>query len=345
MSHIRPGIARLYKCRQRHNRQRYTLDKTHGHITLLADEFSFIFPDREPIAIKNTNQYLRIADTIRNTGLPNYREARLPIKLGLNFKACEHHLRDYPDKRLIQYIKFGFPLSLQDSHELANTDIANYFSATRYPDQVSSYLDKEKSLGAKLGPLSSPPCDHFHCSPLLTRPKDGDKCRVILNLSYPKGNSINDHVDKQHFDHNKFILKFPTIDDIANETISIGKDTLLAKIDVAHAFRKLRVDPDNALKFGIKWQDQCFLDIGVVFGLVHGSSAFHMVSDGVTYVMAKRHHKIFTYIDDYIIVAHKNEAHKAFNDLFTLLEDLGLPIGMEKLHSPCRSLTCLGIVY
>ena len=233
----------------------YLPDKTHGHITLLADEFSFIGPDREPIAIKNTNQYLRIADTIRNTGLPNYRKARLPIKSGLNFKAWEHHLRDYPDKRLIQYIKFDFPLSLQDSHELAKTDIANHLSATRYPDQVSSYLDKEKSLGAILGPLSSPPCDHFHCFPLLTRPKDGDKCWVILNLSYPKGNSVNDHVDKQHFDHNKFILIFPTIDDIANEIVSIGKDTLLAKIDVARAFRNLRVDPADALKLGIKWQD------------------------------------------------------------------------------------------
>ena len=80
-----------------------------------------------------------------------------------------------------------------------------------------------------------------------------------------------------------------------------------------------------------------------MFGWVHGSSACQMVSDAVMYVMAKCHHKIFAYIDDYIIVAHKNEAHKVFNDLFTLLEDLGLPILMEKLHSPYRSLTCLGI--
>ena len=61
--------------------------------------------------------------------------------------------------------------------------------------------------------MSSPHC--FHCSPSLTKLNDGDKCRVILNLSYHKGNSLNDFVDKQHFDHNKFTLKFPTIDGIS----------------------------------------------------------------------------------------------------------------------------------
>ena len=114
--------------------------------------------------------------------------------------------------------------------------------------------------------MTSPPCEGFHCSPLLTRPKDGDKRRVILNLSYPKGASGNDLVDRQHFDHSEFVLKFPTVEEIAKESLRFGTEAVLAKVDVARAFRNLRVDPADAL-FGIKWQDQYFLDIGGCFWL------------------------------------------------------------------------------
>ena len=273
-----------------------------------------------------------MAEIIRQTGLPNYRAARFPIKSGLNIEAWEKYLKDYPDKHLIQYLKFGFPLSIKDAHTLNNTSISNHFLATAFPAQVSAYIHKEISLGAMLGPMTSPPCEGYHCSPLLTRPKDGDKRRVILNLSYPKGASVNDLVDRQYFDHSEFALKFPTVEEIAKESLKFGTEAFLAKVDVARAFRYLRVDPADALKFGIKWQDQYFLDIGVTFGWVHGSSAFQMVSDAVTYVMAKRHHRIFAYIDDYIIVGHKDTATRAFNNLLALLDELGLPISTEKFY-------------
>ena len=273
----------------------YLPEKYHGHISLSVDNCEFIGPDREPVQITNTQQYLRMAEIIKQTGLPNYRAARLPIKLGLNIEAWEKHLKDYPDKHLIQYLKFGFPLSIKDAYTLKNTSISNHLSAIAFPQQVSAYLHKEISLGAMLGPMTSPPCEDFHCSPLLTRPKDKDKRRVIVNLSYPKGNSVNDLVDRQHFDHSEFALKFPTVEKIASESLNFGTEGFLAKVDVARAFRNLRVDPADALKFGIKWQDQYFLDIGVTFGWVHGSSAFQMVSDAVTYVMSASSQKFCIY--------------------------------------------------
>ena len=98
--------------------------------------------------------------------------------------------------------------------------------------------------------------------------------------------------------------------------------------------QKLKGGPSQCLKIWHKMAGSILPGYRSRVRLGAQSSAFQMVSDAVTYVMPKRHHKIFANID---------EAHKAFNDLFTLLEDLGLPISMEKLHSPCRSLTCLGI--
>ena len=36
---------------------------------------------------------------------------------------------------------------------------------------------------------------------------------------------------------------------------------MLAKIDIARAFRNLRVNPVDAFKFGISWQGSYYLDI------------------------------------------------------------------------------------
>ena len=257
-------------------------NKSHGHLTLKTEYYGFIGPDRQPVEIKDIHQYLSIAETIKNTGVSNYILARIPIKSDLHLDAWEYYLRDYPDKRLLQYLKFGFPLSIGNPDGLCNTQIVNHYSALQYPDQVLQYIAKEMDLRAILGPLSHPPSDHFHCSPLLTRPKDITDRRIILNLSYPHGKSVNDFVDRDSFNGSKFILKLPTIDDIVSELNELGNGALLAKIDVARAFRNLRVDPADALKFGIKQDNELFLDSGIAFGWVHGTSAFQMVSPSPT---------------------------------------------------------------
>ena len=128
-------------------------DKRIGYLNQAPNDFSFTGPDREPIDINSIDKLLYVADIILGTGVPNYRMARIPIKFGLNVEAWEHHLSDYADKRLLQYIKFGYPLSINNPQELCNKEITNHYSACQYPKQDQEYLDKEKELGALLGPL------------------------------------------------------------------------------------------------------------------------------------------------------------------------------------------------
>ena len=194
-----------------------------------------------------------------------------------------------------------------------------------------------------LGPLDQVDSEHFLCSPLLTRPKDKIKRCVILNLSHPYGRSVNDHVAKNHFDGHEFTLRFPTIDDIVQTILNVKNDPVLYKIDVARAFRNLKVDPVDALKFGIQWDGLYFLDQSVAFGWTHGSAAFQMVSDAVTFIMHKHGAKIFAYIDDYIGISDACDAKRHFNDLHALLIHLGLPINQQKLSPPSKTLTCLGV--
>ena len=170
-------------------------------------EFEFIGPDRQPVAISSIEQLMAIADIIRSTQLPNYKAARIPIESSLNVRAWEAHLQDYSDKRVLQYIKFGYPLSLKNSEELCNKEKTNHYSACQYLLEVQKYIDKEKSLGALLGPVHP----QYHCSPLMTRPKDNGSRHVILDLSYLPGHSVNLHMDKSKFDNSAFVLRFPKI--------------------------------------------------------------------------------------------------------------------------------------
>ena len=111
---------------------------------------------------------------------------------------------------------------------------------------MDGYLAKELEAGAIIGPISDINNFHIHCSPLLTRPKDTDNRRVILDLSFPHGQSVIDNVNRCAFDNDAFTLKFPGIDNIVEKIFSV-EDPYLAKIDVARAFRNLRVDPADAL--------------------------------------------------------------------------------------------------
>ena len=179
-------------------------DKTVGYLALEATSFEFFGPDRAPVKIDSIETCLRVADVILSTKKPNYREARIPIESGLNVKMWEKYLHHYLDDRLIQYIKFGFPLSIQNPSQLHNKDVCNHQSALQYPIDIQKYLDKEIKLGVMLGPFEVVRHPGYHCSPLMSRPKEGDSRRVILDLSYPRGSSVNDQVSKERFDGNLF---------------------------------------------------------------------------------------------------------------------------------------------
>ena len=79
------------------------------------------------------------------------------------------------------------------------------------------------------------PYNEYYCSPLLTKPKDLDKKRVIFILSYSSTNSANDNVTSNLFDGQQFLSKFPTVDNIVDQIKATKGRVLLAKIDIARA--------------------------------------------------------------------------------------------------------------
>ena len=198
----------------------------------------------------------------------------------------------------------------------------------QHPQAVQQYISKEIALGAMLGPFHETPSPYFHCSPLLTHPKDGNKRRVILD---------NDKVVKLKFDRSDFDLKFLSIDNIVDRINCVKGEVRLAKVDVARAFRNLRVDPADALKLGIRWKGDYFLDGSAAFGWIHGSVAFQLLSNAIVFIMSQKGYHMFAYIDDYILVNESGDAEQAFDSLVDLLNELGVPINQDNCSPPVRS--------
>ena len=99
------------------------------------------------------------------------------------------------------------------------------------------------------------------------------------------------------------------------------------------------MDPVDSLKFGIKGDGKYYTDLAISFGWMHGSAGFQILSDSVAYIMAKTGIKL----QCYIAIVPKSKTHEKFYKPHHHLEELGLPINLNKLTPPTKCLTCLGI--
>ena len=132
-----------------------------------------------------------------------------------------------------------FPLDFSQPENWSSELITNHSTAGTFPVILTTTLIRKNQLGAILGPFDLPPISDLHCSPILTQPKSGsDKQRVIIDLSWLQGQSVNARVATDKYLKTEFTLKFPSIDDIVQRVVR--GNCLLFKIDLKQAFRQLK---------------------------------------------------------------------------------------------------------
>ena len=105
-----------------------------------------------------------------------------------------------------------------------------------------------------------------------------------MDLSWPKGASINSAIHKFKYLDTYFSLSYPSIDHIVHHVKELGPGSLLYKVDISRAFRHLRIDPGDIDLLGILHQD-LFLDGSLPFGFRLGSGFFERYSDAIRFIM------------------------------------------------------------
>ena len=278
---------------------------------------------------------------VKKSGLPNFMHERIPLKTQIKVHYWKKYLHNYWDQQLVDLIQFGFPLDFDRRIALQSTEV-NHNSALKYSDHVSKYIQEELQYGAVLGPFKQLPFP-CHVSPFLTRAKpNSTNRRVILDLSFPPGNSVNAGVSKDKYLGSYFELKYPSVDHIVDSLKQLGPTALLYKIDISRAFRHIRIDPVDLL--GLK-HEQYFIDGTLRFGFQHGSVFFQRCTDAVRYIMKDKFNfpNLYNYIDDLIYTGLPADIYRSFDTLKALLQELGLEISVAKLIWPTTKAVCLGI--
>ena len=171
-----------------------------------------------------------------------------PLKVG----QWQLLLQNDPNQALVQYIlsgiREGFRVGFNYGKAVCKPAKGNLLSVGMNPDVVTAYLQQEVLLGRVVGPLPLGSIPNIQISPFGVIPKGHTpgKWRLIVDLSSPDGNSVNDGISPELCS-----LSYISIDDISRVVASLGRGTLLAKVDIKSAYRIVPVHPEDRSLLGM----------------------------------------------------------------------------------------------
>ena len=191
----------------------------------------------------------------------------------------EARLAGHPDHAFAGYvlhrIRGGFHIGFDRSRPLSPA-ARNMPSAGEHEEAVEQYIRREVTAGHILGPVAKDVVPRIHVSRLGAVPKDDSKWRVITDLSFPPGKSVNDGVDSAVCS-----LRYTSVDRVAWAACRLGQVALLAKLDIKSAYRLVPVHPDDRPLLGIQWKGGTYVDGMLPFGLRSAPKIFTAVADAL----------------------------------------------------------------
>ena len=210
----------------------------------------------------------------------------------------------YPDKYLVEFILNGFHNGFNIGFRgvMNEQPLKNNKSARDIPDKVSEAIAKEVQRGHTAGPFLHPPFPHCHVSPIGAAPKPDGSCRLVLDLSQPTGDSVNDNIDKAEFPCN-----YTHFDAATDLVFRMGKGSYLTKIDIKHAYRLLPVRKEDWPLLVYYWEGKYYVDVKLPFGGRSSASLFNSFADLVCWVLNEKFSLlIIHYSDDFLVFTRNN---------------------------------------
>ena len=186
--------------------------------------------------------------------------------------------------------------------------------------------------GHTSGPFRGPPFIHTHCSPIGAVEKPDGSYRLILDLSFLRGEAVNEGIDREEFS-----VTYSHFDDAVDIVHELGAGSHMAKIDIKHAFRICPVKKAQWPLICYTWQDAFYVDTRLPFGSRSSPYTFTALTDLLmwilVYVAGIRHCK--HYLDDYFSTAStEDQCKQDMQTMSSTFTELGVPLALEKNHRP-----------
>jgi hypothetical protein len=255
------------------------------------------------------------------------------------------YLQDYNKDlaaAVLSGFQHGFILPSSKSHQ---TSIPrNHDSALEHSAKVKQQLELESRLGRIAGPFLDRPFPNFISSPLgLVPKKSPGQFRIIHNLSFPRGDSVNSNIPP-----GSTSVSYELLDYAISIIQSVGHNCLIAKADIESAFRLLPLHPCSYHLTGFTWDRQYFYDKVLPFGSSTSCRDFELFSTALQWILKVIFNipHISHILDDFMFFGppNSNTCQKSLDKFFILAKDLHIPVKTEKTVHPTTSLELHGIL-
>ncbi len=220
----------------------------------------------------------------------------------------------------------------------------NWASAYEQAALIDDYLAEELKFGCVAGPFDSPPIQDLTVNRFGIIPKSTPgKFRLITDLSFPHGNSVNDLIPDS-----EATVSYAGIPQAVNLLVELGPGAFLAKFDIQRAYRLLPIHPAHRRYCGMRWKGQFYVDLALPFGLRSAPRIFTRFADVLQHIFIEHGgvDYILHYLDDFLLAGppESNSCDRNLSRCFSLAEELGVPIAPNKTEGPATSITFLGFI-
>ena len=121
--------------------------------------------------------------------------------------------------------------------------------------------------------------------------------RMIHNLSYPEGSSVNDYIPAEFA-----TVQYATIQDAISFITSAHSIVFMAKVDIEAAFRIIPVAPSDRPLLGFRWRDLYYMDAVLPMGCSSSCAIFESFSTALEWIAMRTlgATKVIHVLDDFL---------------------------------------------
>jgi len=259
-----------------------------------ATQFNFGLPIQEEFVrtekrFNNTNfakkQPQEFWDQFQKNELPKNPTTRIRTNqlrkevAGVQALWTSHQRKDA--ETAIRNLAEGAPA--HQKQNLKGAILRNAASAFQYGPEVMANIEKWLKEKYLAGPFPTPPMDNFRANSIMAVEQHG-KVRLILNMSYPKGESFNDNVDKEGI--TRVTMSSPK--QFGQSLIKAGKGATMSKLDLKDAYKQVPAKLEDLRLQGIHWAGAFFVETQQIFGSSASVSNFDVVAKTIQDVAITR---------------------------------------------------------
>ena len=291
-----------------------------------------------------TQDFISAHNLVVESGKYNFEGCKIPVPTAIRYDRIREALGDSAtpkEQRVLCLLKYGMPIDCNVNFGVRKPQ-KNHFSALSFKKEVGQYFEKSVQSKALIGPFKVSPIRDLSFSPLMTVPKESSERRVIVDFSFPQGNSINDGIPKATYLDFEAKFSLPSVSSMVDRLNVLGKGCLMYKRDLKGAFRQFCIDPADYRFTGLTWNKDIYIDTRLAMGLRSSAYCCQSATEIVAKIVNKKAF-VLVYLDDFGGAEVASKASESFEYLGWSLAYFGLEEAIDKAVAPTVEMDWLGI--